>query len=106
MSIYQDILDQLQPLQPLPAALSPRTRAFPDCKAMMFDIYGTLLISASGDIGHQEMGVEAMAQALRHLTSLASPIDPKQASCGTNTILSKLTPVSNNEVLLTLKLIS
>lgn len=79
MSIYQDILDQLQPLQPLPTALSPCIRPFPDCKVIMFDIYGTLLISASGDIGHQEMGVEAMDQALRQLTALASAIDPEQA---------------------------
>lgn len=79
MSIYQDILDRLQPLQPLPTSLSPRTRAFPDCKAILFDIYGTLLISASGDIGHQEMRVEAMDQALRHMTSIASPIDPQHA---------------------------
>jgi putative hydrolase of the HAD superfamily len=78
MSSYQDILDQLQPLQPLPTSLSARIRAFPTCKAMMFDIYGTLLISASGDIGHQDMGVDAMEQALRPL-SLASPIDPQRA---------------------------
>jgi putative hydrolase of the HAD superfamily len=78
MSIYQDILDQLQPLQPLPTSLSPRIRAFPACKAMLFDIYGTLLISASGDIGHQDMRVEAMEQALRPL-SFAAPIDPQRA---------------------------
>jgi putative hydrolase of the HAD superfamily len=79
MSIYQDTLDRLQPLQPLPTSLSPRIQAFPACKAMMFDIYGTLLISASGDIGHQDMGVDAMEQALRPLSSLASPLDPQHA---------------------------
>lgn len=80
MSIYQDILDQLQPLQPLPTSLiNPRIRAFPDCKAILFDIYGTLRISASGDIGHQEMRAEAMDQALHRVTSSASPIDPQHA---------------------------
>jgi len=79
MSIYQDILDRLQPLHPLPTALSPRIQPFPACKAMMFDIYGTLLISASGDIGHQDMGSEAMERALRQLTWLDAPVDPQRA---------------------------
>jgi len=79
MSMYQDILDRLQPLQPIPTSLRPRLQPFPGCKAMLFDIYGTLLISASGDIGHQDMRVDAMQQALRQLTSLASPIDPERA---------------------------
>jgi putative hydrolase of the HAD superfamily len=79
MSVYQDILEQLPPLQPLPTSLTPRIRAFPACKALIFDIYGTLLISASGDIGHQDMRVEAMDQALRQLSSLASPLDPHRA---------------------------
>ncbi len=79
MSIYQDILDQLQPLEPIPASLSPCIRAFPDCKAIVFDIYGTLLISASGDIGHQDMRVGAMDQALGLLTSLDAPLDPQHA---------------------------
>lgn len=76
MSFCQDILDRLKPLQPVPTSLSPRLRSLPDCKALLFDIYGTLLISASGDIGHQDMRVDAMAQALELLPSTDAPVDP------------------------------
>ncbi len=39
------------PLTPVPTTLAPRTLPLPDVRAVVFDIYGTLLISGSGDIG-------------------------------------------------------
>ncbi len=79
MSLYQESLDPLQPLRPIPTSVSPRIHPFPDCKAMLFDIYGTLLISASGDIGHQDMRAEAMEKALCRMTTLTAPLDPQRA---------------------------
>ena len=38
------------PLDPVPTRVLPRTRTFPDIRAVLFDVYGTLVISASGDI--------------------------------------------------------
>lgn len=38
------------PLGPLPTATEHRLRPFPDIRAVVFDIYGTLIISGSGDI--------------------------------------------------------
>ena len=39
------------PLQPRPTAIEPQLDPLADIRAVLFDIYGTLLISASGDIG-------------------------------------------------------
>ena len=41
---------QSRPLEPVPTGVSPVLRELPAIRAVMFDIYGTLLISASGDI--------------------------------------------------------
>ena len=40
-----------RPLEPIPTNESPRLSKLPGIRAVIFDIYGTLLISASGDIG-------------------------------------------------------
>ena len=37
-------------LSPLPTGVTPELNPLPDVKAVLFDIYGTLLISAAGDI--------------------------------------------------------
>ena len=39
------------PLVPIPTKATPRTMRFDDIQAVVFDIYGTLLISGSGDVG-------------------------------------------------------
>jgi putative hydrolase of the HAD superfamily len=41
----------LHPLKPIPTAMRPRGRLRPPIKCLLCDIYGTLFISASGDIG-------------------------------------------------------
>lgn len=47
----RELLEQyLQPLTPLPTTLSPRGRLRPSVRCILFDIYGTLFISGSGDI--------------------------------------------------------
>ena len=40
----------LQPLSPVPTGVLPKIDSGADIKAVLFDIYGTLFISASGDI--------------------------------------------------------
>lgn len=75
MSIYHDILHSLQPLQPIPTSQPRRIHPFPECKAILFDIYGTLLISASGDIGHQDMQAQAVEKAVAHSSLARRPLD-------------------------------
>lgn len=41
----------LHPLKPMPTGMRPRGRLRPPVKCLLCDIYGTLFISASGDIG-------------------------------------------------------
>jgi len=45
------ILGNCQPLAPQATQLEPRLEQLRNIRAVLFDIYGTLLISASGDIG-------------------------------------------------------
>lgn len=41
-----------RPLEPIPTGVEPRLARLPDVSAVLFDIYGTLFISGSGDVGH------------------------------------------------------
>ncbi|MBK1619464.1 hypothetical protein CKO42_13655 [Lamprobacter modestohalophilus] len=45
------IRDLSTPLEPKPTGMAPWLEPLPGIKAVLFDVYGTLLISASGDIG-------------------------------------------------------
>lgn len=52
MSVYSDILERnTRPMQPLPTDVAPRLTRLDDIQAVLLDIYGTLLISGSGDVG-------------------------------------------------------
>ena len=55
-----------RPLAPLPTGQSPVLRALGPLDAVLFDVYGTLLVSASGDVGVSATGdrSEAIAAAL------------------------------------------
>lgn len=54
------------PLEPLPTELKPELNRLSDIKAILFDVYGTLIISGSGDVGTAAATdtAEAMTQAL------------------------------------------
>jgi putative hydrolase of the HAD superfamily len=54
------------PLAPLPTGVEPKLKALPGIRAVLFDIYGTLLVSGSGDVGTAAAtdSAEAMDQAL------------------------------------------
>ncbi len=39
------------PLSPIPTSMSPHLPSLPKIKAVLFDVYGTLLISGSGEVG-------------------------------------------------------
>lgn len=55
------IRDLSTPLAPKPTGIEPLLAALQGVKAVLFDVYGTLLISASGDIGHDSSGMEPIA---------------------------------------------
>ena len=49
--LIERIRSQCRPMQPKPTGLAPRLATSSDIRAVLFDIYGTLIISGSGDIG-------------------------------------------------------
>jgi putative hydrolase of the HAD superfamily len=55
MKYTQNFLKALQVKQPIKTGMEPLVYKDNDIKAVIFDIYGTLLISASGDIEEAEM---------------------------------------------------
>lgn len=66
-SDIKKLLDQLEELQPVPATFCPdlKTDSLGPVKAVIFDIYGTLLVSASGDIDEISLNTENMRKALK-----------------------------------------
>lgn len=59
---YQEIFrQQTGPLEPLPTGESPVLERLPEVRAVLFDIYGTLVISVSGDVGTAQRTAPAAA---------------------------------------------
>ncbi len=58
-------LETLPPLDPRPTRIPPRLNGIPDVRAILFDIYGTLLISASGDVNVVQFQEEAVLKAFQ-----------------------------------------
>ena len=68
------------PLAPRPTDVAVRGPKLPEIRIVLLDVYGTLLVSASGDIGAPASGAEeaALAQA-RALLSWTDPCPPISA---------------------------
>lgn len=49
------------PAQPVPTGETPRLEHFPGVRAVLFDVYGTLFVSASGDVGTAADAAQAAA---------------------------------------------
>jgi len=45
------IIDERQPLSPIPTEIQPRLANLSRIRAVIFDVYGTLIASGSGDVG-------------------------------------------------------
>ncbi|MHC4886519.1 MAG: HAD family hydrolase [Planctomycetota bacterium] len=64
---HTDLVTALsQPLEPIPTDATPDLRPLPGIRALLFDIYGTLIISGSGDVGtaKAQQNAEALVAAL------------------------------------------
>lgn len=53
-TIDEIISSNHQDLEPIPTDTKPVLKSLPDVKAVLFDIYGTLLISKAGDINYED----------------------------------------------------
>lgn len=59
----KNLLDNQGSIKPIPTGVEPRYSKEEGIKAILFDIYGTLLISSSGDIDQAEISEENLQQA-------------------------------------------
>jgi len=72
-----------RPLEPRPTGTVPRVDPLPGVRAVLFDIYGTLVISASGDIGLVgESDPNAAFTAALAAAGIQRPADTGPASLG------------------------
>ena len=68
----------LHPLAPLPASLSPRGDLRQRIQCILFDIYGTLFISGSGDINLDQQNAPPLEQIKELLDQYAIPQSPRR----------------------------
>jgi len=59
------LLRELDILEPIPTGLAPVFQRDESIKAVIFDIYGTLLISESGDIDESNMTIDSLKYAFK-----------------------------------------
>jgi putative hydrolase of the HAD superfamily len=60
----RDFLNDLEPLRPIETEIKEKLSDIPNSKAFIFDIYGTLIISDSGDIDHATFASGNLLQAI------------------------------------------
>ena len=65
--LIQRIREMSHPIEPIPAGIEPRVATLGDLRSAVFDVYGTLFISGSGDIGMARAGrrPDALRDALK-----------------------------------------
>jgi putative hydrolase of the HAD superfamily len=64
MEYIKELLDNTEPLEPISTNVAPEYRKDNSIRAVVFDIYGTLLISSSGDIDQAEISTKNLEIAL------------------------------------------
>ncbi|MEM7602423.1 MAG: hypothetical protein AAF357_13520, partial [Verrucomicrobiota bacterium] len=66
MNAIEYVRERMTPLEPIPTGVVPRVKELPEIQAAVFDVYGTLVISAAGDISlaSDDQSVRGMSEAL------------------------------------------
>ncbi len=72
------------PLHPQPTTAAPALGAVEGIRAVLFDVYGTLVISASGDIGLSGGQADGAGPDPFRLALLAAGIDPSPLAAGSD----------------------
>lgn len=65
MELIKNLLDSLDKLSPIETDTKANYHMDPEIKVVIFDIYGTLLISSSGDIDQAEISEDNLAKAFK-----------------------------------------
>ncbi|MBF0198442.1 MAG: HAD family hydrolase [Planctomycetes bacterium] len=61
----RSLFNRITPLEPIPTHTEANCNFAPGMKCILFDVYGTLLISTSGDIGSTELKGETALKSLK-----------------------------------------
>lgn len=85
MEAIRKVLENQDKLEPIATDVAARYNYAPDIKAVVFDIYGTLLISASGDVDESSMLTTSIKKALH-----AAQIVPKENGCKAEDVYWKI----------------
>ena len=86
------ILELSQPLKPEPTTISARLASLPGIRAVLFDVYGTLFISGSGDVGTagKTDRITAFSEAFAALGIQAQCRSRKLARRGTDLVMEAI----------------
>lgn len=74
----KDLLSQIKPLTPIHTEIKEELPVLDDIQCVIFDIYGTLVISASGDIGSTELVGHAALKAFEFCETPLTTQKPKE----------------------------
>jgi putative hydrolase of the HAD superfamily len=69
-----DLLSQIKEIKPIPTEQKSVLKPIDGIKCVLFDVYGTLIISASGDIGSSELVGKVALKTFEHCEI---PLNPK-----------------------------
>ena len=85
MDFVRYVREKMNPLEPIPSGVEPKLRALGGIRAVIFDIYGTLLISGAGDnsLISEQKSVSAMKNAISEL--------PGSESVSANEVMQRYT---------------
>jgi len=82
MQNLTDIIAELcKPLQPLPTDVEPQLTKLGDIRCVLFDVYGTLMVSGVGDISHSSSDNRS-AGIQRAMEKLGFQLNPKLGDAG------------------------
>jgi putative hydrolase of the HAD superfamily len=93
----RNYLAHLEPLQPLPTKIEESWQHDPDIRACIFDIYGTLIISASGDIDQAEFHTSFLEEALQMAHIDIIPADPQLRQDALNQMITEFRQTISRE---------
>ena len=70
------VIQHRVPMRPQPTNIAPRLHRLPDVRAVIFDVYGTLLISGSGDVGTSDVSA-SNRQIVELMSEVGLDSDPE-----------------------------
>jgi putative hydrolase of the HAD superfamily len=74
----REIRSRLQPLTPISTGVQPKGGELPPIRCILFDVYGTLFISASGDIGIAKTSETTLQQLADLLSRYRIDLPPEE----------------------------